>query len=177
MGAIQSAINQGLATAGILYSQSDLAEQRKKDFADKREVKDIDKQLGQLKGARQELSKQVGEMSKKLEKVPRNTPKEEMEYLDEKEAVINNMQSGMDLYQGMTTDLTKRKFEITKDPNDLRMAQFESASKDAVKNQYDTMKADMANKRALLQKEMAESIKAKNVTQELRRMRPNDEQQ
>ena len=49
MGAIQSAINQGLATAGILYSQSDLAEQRKKDFADKRELKDIDKKLNRQK--------------------------------------------------------------------------------------------------------------------------------
>ena len=177
MGAIQSAINQGLATAGILYSQSDLAEQRKKDFADKRELKDIDKQLKELGGARETLQKQAEGLSKVAETAPRNTLEEKLANLKKKVKAVENMQAGMDLYQGMATDLSKRRFELTKDPRDLQRAQFQLANKRISQSSYDEVKARIAQARTLAQQMMAKSIKPSNFYKELREMELNDEQQ
>ena len=177
MGAIQSAINQGLATAGILYSQSDLAEQRKKDFADKRELKDIDKQLKELGGTRETLQKQVEGLSKVAETTPHNTLEEKLAYFNKKEKAVENMQAGMDLYQGMATDLSKRRFELTKDPRDLQRAQFQLAGKRLSQSSYDELKAKIAQARTLAQQKMAKSIKPRNFYKELREMELNDEQQ
>ena len=177
MGAIQSAINQGLATAGVLYSQSAIAEQRKKDFADKRELKDIDKQLEELSGARETLQKQAEGLSKVAEMTPRNTLEDKLAYFDKKGKAVENMQAGMDLYQGMATDLSKRRFELTKDPKDLQRAQFQLANKRLSQSSYDEVKARIAQARTLTQQRMAESIKPRNFYKELREMELNDEQQ
>ena len=157
MGAIQSAINQGLATAGILYSQSGLAEQRKKDFADKREIEDIDKQLKELSGSKEKTDKELEEFSKKVDETGPNVNYDE---LDES---LETMQAGMDLYQDMATKLSKRKFELTKDPLDLKSAQLKSADQKISQNRYDEIKALIARARSLSQQKMAESIKPENV--------------
>lgn len=165
MGAIQSAINQGLATAGILYSQSDLAEQSKKNFANKREIKDIDKQLKELSGSRETLLKQAEGLSKVAEMAPRNTLEDKLAYFDEKGKAVENMQAGMDLYQGMATDLSKRRFELTKDPKDLQRAQFQLASKRISQSSYDELKARIAQARTLTQQKIAKSIKPRKNLQ------------
>ena len=170
MGAIQSAINQGLATAGILYSQSDLADQRKKDFADKREIKDIDKQLNELSGAKEKTDKELEEFSKKVDETGPNGN------YDELGESLEIMQSGMNLYQNMATDLSKRKFELTKDPGDLKSAQLKAADKKISQNRYDEIKALIAKTRTLQQQKVAESIKPRNFYKELREMETNDKQ-
>lgn len=180
MGAIQSAINQGLATAGILYSQSDLAEQRNKDFADKREIKDIDKQLNELSIPRETLQEQSENFSKTVKAISGNTLKNP-EVRKEVEDTLESMKARMDLYQGMTTDLSKRKFELTKDPIDLRRAQAELELKRSVQSNYDEIKAIIAQKRTRRQQKMAKSIKPRNsykeFYKELREMEINDKQQ
>ena len=170
MGAIQSAINQGLATAGILYSQSDLAEQRKKDFADKRELKDIDKQLGELSGAKEKTLEDLKDFSKKVNETDPNGN------YDELGESLEIMQSGMDLYQNMASDLTKRRFELTKDPIDLKRAQIQSADQKMSQNRYDEIKGLIAKARALQQQKIAKSIKPSKFYKELRRMELNDKQ-
>ena len=164
MGAIQSAINQGLATAGILYSQSDLADQRKKDFADKREIKDIDKKLNELSGAKEKTLEDLKEFSKNVNETGPNGRSLEI------------MQSGMDLYQDMATGLSKRKFELTKDPRDLKSAQLKLADQRISQNRYDEIKELIAKTRTLQQQKIAKSIKPKNFYKELREMEVNDKQ-
>ena len=118
MGAIQSAINQGLATAGVLYSQSATAEQRKKDFADKRELKDINAQLEQLAPAREDLKKQANiwvENKADLKEIQKLPQDEQDTALRVEEDRLNKMKAGSELYHDMTIDLNKRKFGLTFD--------------------------------------------------------------
>ena len=173
MGAIQSAINQGLATAGILYSQSDLAEQRKKDFADKRELKDIEKQLGELSGARETLENQAkGFVNIEIG----NSPEKGLAYLDRLENKNENIKAGLDLYQDMSTKLGKRRFELTKDPIDLKKAQLDLEDQRLSQKLYDDVKAAIAKGRTLQQQKIAKSIKPKNFYKELREMEVDDKQ-
>ena len=170
MGAMQSAINQGLATAGVLYSQSAKAEQRKKDFADKRELKDIDKKLNELSGAKEKTLEDLKEFSKDVNETG---PNGNYDRLGES---LEIMQSGMDLYQDMATGLSKRKFEITKDARDVKSAQLKLADQRISQNRYDEIKAKIALARTLQQQEIAKSIKPKNFYKELREMEVNDKQ-
>lgn len=178
MGAIQSAINQGIATAGVLYSQSDLAEQRKKQFADKRELKDIDAQLGKLAPARESLQREASVIGETDIGDIQKLPKEEREYaLNAEEHRLNKMKAGSELYHGMTVGLNRRKFELTKDPNDLYEAQIQMANQKWNQSAYDERRAEIANARTQDQMRQAKSIKPNNFYKELREMELNDKQE
>ena len=180
MGAIQSAINQGLATAGILYSQSATAEQRKKDFADKRELKDINAQLEQLAPAREDLKKQANiwvENKADLKEIQKLPQDEQDTALRVEEDRLNKMKAGSELYHDMTIDLNKRKFGLTKDPRDLAELQKQRANQMWNQTTYDERRAEIARERTQMQQRMAKSIKPRNFYKELREMELNDEQQ
>ena len=177
MGAIQSAINQGLATAGVLYSQSATAEQRKKDFADKRELKDINAQLEQLAPARESLQREASVIGETDIGDIQKLPKEERKYaLDVEEDRLNKMKAGSELYHDMTIDLNKRKFALTKDPNDLYATQRQIANQRWNQSAYDERRAEIANARTRDQMQQAKSIKPTNFYKELREMELNDKQ-
>lgn len=180
MGAIQSAINQGLATAGVLYSQSATAEQRKKDFADKRELKDINAQLEQLAPARKDLQKQADiwvENKADLKEIQKLPQDEQDTALRVEEDRLNKMKAGSEIYHDMTIDLNKRKFGLTKDPRDLAELQKQRANQMWNQTTYDERKAEIARERTQMQQRIAKSIKPRNFYKELREMELNDEQQ
>lgn len=152
MGAIQSAINQGLATAGILYSQSDLAEQRKKDFADKRELKDIDTQLSQLKPSAKALQRKADKLDNKegVGEIPEELSSPE---LRKRERQATELLAANELYHGLSTKLSARKYELTKDPNDLKFALNQRTNQIMNQGGFSEVKAKYANERMRRDKE------------------------
>ena len=179
MGAIQSAINQGIATAGVLYSQSDLAEQRKKQFAEKRELKDINAQLEQLAPARKDLQKQADiwvENKADIEEIQKLPQDEQDIALQTEEDRLNKMKAGSEIYHDMTIDLNKRKFGLTKDPRDLAELQKQKANQMWNQTAYDERKAEIAQARTQMQQRIAESIKPSKFYKELREMELNGKQ-
>lgn len=179
MGAIQSAINQGIATAGVLYSQSDLAEQRKKERAEEREVKKLTSNISKL----QEPEPQVmGDVKLSDEAIGKADQAELAKSMKARRSEVNEQE----VYNQITTPMKARLYSLTGDPNYVKsigrdklalqgsQEQYENASYNF--RNYDRVRAQNALQRTQDQMQQAKSIKPHNFYKKLREMELNGEQ-
>ena len=159
MGAIQSAINEGITSAAILGQLNEVPQAR-------REEKTANKLLDMTFKQYDVAEKAVKQASEKMAKTNKPLSDEELKDVDSYTAPYNELQK---LSQEAAKKVALRK-------GDADMYNIATWLQ-PISKLYDPQRKEQANAMAQEQMQQAKSIKPRNFYKELREMELNDEQQ